>query len=726
MAAVYFLALYGTTLLVMLGAHLGRGRLTLAPVFAFSGLLTFLIWQLHQAGWWILLGEYNINAAFLAPTPAILLGIALVYAMDGLRAARAYLLTVAFAGLGSIGFLEFLSGLSKVAPLPSIFYPPLFSQIALAAALLFASALTVVGLEVARRVLPIGWSMSVGMLTGMMGFLVGYSWISYNPAMASNNIAIEAPEFLLCSLVPMALLITYGELAARAGMVLPARPLESLFAIWKRVELEIREVREDFVKARETIAELRELNRALETEQRLRVHQVDNSPAAILEIDRKGAVSKVNDAAQRLLEPTGAPLVAGMAVERILPGFSAFLKDPDVLSRVLLVPDGSGQAPRHIQVTVLPNGNRQYGPAYSVIAEDVTERERQAFKRTVAARVRGIELAGRVVSHDFSNLMLALESNLTRVVEALPTTKSDQLQQTLRAINDGVLRSRDMLKQLGSQQPFALPALKTHDMGELAAEALRLNEPAIRQAQVSLASDLPDGILADVDRTQMVRVFLNLIGNAARATPAGGRIEVNVSGNVAGVFIEIRDTGVGMTQEQLVQAYEPGFSTKGGGQGGLGLAISYLIVEAHGGRLSLASQLGKGTVATIQLPRASGDRSIAAGIGVLVLSADEALRDSLAERIFAGGGETIEIVDPAELDAILAEEAPSWSLVLRDRDFPLTQDQEGKLAGYPQILVGPAGAPLEIRNGDAGELPGRLVEEIRAALAATRHASPVK
>jgi len=322
--------------------------------------------------------------------------------------------------------------------------------------------------------------------------------------------------------------------------------------------------------------------------------------------------------------------------------------------------------------------------------------------------------------------MLALESNLTRVIDALPTAKSEQLQETLRAIHDGVLRSRDMLKQLGSQQPFALPELKTHDIGELAAEALRLSEPAIRQAQVNLASDLPSGILVDADRTQMVRVFMNLIGNAVRATPAGGRIEVSVSGAVAGVAVAIRDTGVGMTPEQLAKAYEPGFSTKGGGQGGLGLAISYLIVEAHGGRLSLASQLGQGTQATILLPRATGDRSAAAGIGVLVLSADQARRDSLADRIFARGGETIEIVDPAELEAILAEEAPSWSLVLRDRDFPVTQEQEDRLASFPQILVGAGpGAPLEIRN-QAGALPNRLLEEIQAALAASLHASPAQ
>jgi signal transduction histidine kinase len=718
MAAIYFLALYGTALLAMLGLHLGRARFTLAPVFAFAGLLTFLIWQLHQAGWWLVWGEYNINAAFLAPTPAILLGVAVVYAMDGLRTARAYLVTVGFALLGSVAFLEFLSGLSKVAPLPSIFYPPLFSQLALAAALLLATGLTVLGLELARRWLPIGWSMSAGFLIGMMGFLGGYSWISYNPAMASENIAIETPVFLMCSAVPMALLIVYGGLAARAGLVLPARPLGALFAIWRQVEMEIREAREDFLKARETIDELRRLNRALETEQMLRTHQVDNSPAAILEVDRKGTVTKVNDAARKLLEPTGAGLVPGMQAERILPGFSSFLHDPDVLSRVLVVSDATGQAPRHVQVTVLPNGNQNYGPAYSVIAEDVTERERQAFKRTVTARVRGIQMTGRVVSHDFSNLMLALESNLDRVVEALPAARNVQLQDTLRAIKDGVLRSRDMLKQLGSQQPFSLPELKTHDIAELAAEAVRLNEPAIRQAHVALSTDLPPGILVEVDRTQIVRVFMNLIGNAVRATPAQGRIEVALRREVGGVIIQIRDTGIGMTPAQLATAYEPGFSTKGDGQGGLGLAISYLIVEAHGGRLTLTSQLGRGTLATILLPLAIGDRPAATGLTILVLSARETLRDGLAERIFAQGGEAIEVVEPAELDAVLAEGTASWSAVVRDRDFPLSQAQELILAGFPQIVVGPDPAlPVEIRNQSGTELPRALLDEIQAALA---------
>jgi signal transduction histidine kinase len=709
-ASYYFLSLYATTLLAMLGLHLGRTRFTLAPVFAFAAVLSFLIWQLHQSGWWIVWGGFNINAAFLAPTPAILLGMSVVYAMDGMRAARAYLLTIALAASGSIAFLEFLSGLSRVVPLPSIFYPPLFSQMALAVALVVATAMTVPGCELARRVLPIGLAMATGFLTGMAAFIAAFSFISYNPSMALRDVTIEGPEFLLASILPMGCLLVYGVFAARSGLIMPSRPFAALFAVWHSAEREIREAREDFMRARETIGELQRLNRTLETEQKLRADQVDNSPAAVLEVDRHGAIIKANAPARRLLERPGVAAEPAKPLEALLPGFAAFLHDRDVLSRVLTVPQAAGQPPRHIQVTVLPNGNANYGPALSVIAEDVTEREREAVKRAVSDRVRGIQLTGRVVSHDFSNLMLALEGNLARIVEGLPPMQRDGMHDTLRAISDGMVHGRDMLKQLGSQQPFALPELGLHDVADLIADALRLQEPGARQAQITLASNALHGILVEIDRTQIVRVLLNLIGNAVRATAPGGRIEVTAGSSPEGAVVEVRDTGIGMTKEQLAAAFEPGFSTKGGGQGGLGLAVSYLIVEAHGGSLTLASEPARGTTARIVLPLALAAST--GGATALVLAADAMLRDALAEHLLAGGIEPIEVAEPAELEALIAEAQIGWTAVVRATDFPLSARQEAALGACPQLVVNEAGLCRAVN----GEPPHALRELVKAAL----------
>lgn len=115
-------------------------------------------------------------------------------------------------------------------------------------------------------------------------------------------------------------------------------------------------------------------------------------------------------------------------------------------------------------------------------------------------------------------------------------------------------------------------------------------------------------VLADVDRLH--QVVLNLVANARDALPDGGRLTFEVRpsevGDAPGPTLEIRDTGLGMTDDVLARACEPFFSTKGPGYGtGLGLAQVRAIVDQHGGRLGIDSLPGAGTCVSIWLPSPS-------------------------------------------------------------------------------------------------------------------------
>lgn len=118
--------------------------------------------------------------------------------------------------------------------------------------------------------------------------------------------------------------------------------------------------------------------------------------------------------------------------------------------------------------------------------------------------------------------------------------------------------------------------------------------------------------LARGDATQLRQVMGNLLDNAIRFTPAGGRVRVSLEQSADGrsLILEVRDTGIGIAAADVPRVFDRFFKIdqargRGGDRGGgLGLSICRAIVELHGGAISLASELGRGTVVTVRLPTA--------------------------------------------------------------------------------------------------------------------------
>lgn len=124
----------------------------------------------------------------------------------------------------------------------------------------------------------------------------------------------------------------------------------------------------------------------------------------------------------------------------------------------------------------------------------------------------------------------------------------------------------------------------------------------LQNNNIEIAFLCRDDINVNIDRGLMRQAILNLLINAVQAMPNSGKIVIEISRDIEGfVSIEISDTGVGIEDDKIANIFEPFFSTKDRGTG-LGLPITYAIVKAHGGSLSVKSKINEGSVFKITLP----------------------------------------------------------------------------------------------------------------------------
>lgn len=125
----------------------------------------------------------------------------------------------------------------------------------------------------------------------------------------------------------------------------------------------------------------------------------------------------------------------------------------------------------------------------------------------------------------------------------------------------------------------------------------------LQNTDIEIASEISGKIIASLDKQKIERVLTNLLSNAVQAMLDGtGNLSLNVTADAKDLVIEISDTGNGIAADDIQKIFEPSF-TKGKRKGtGLGLAYSKNVIEAHGGTISVQSEVGRGSVFTIRLP----------------------------------------------------------------------------------------------------------------------------
>jgi PAS domain S-box-containing protein len=250
------------------------------------------------------------------------------------------------------------------------------------------------------------------------------------------------------------------------------------------------------------------------------------------------------------------------------------------------------------------------------IFKDITEQKQLEAKLkeaqanlVEASKMRALGELVAGVAHELNNPLMASQTFLHVIMKNLHEgcPNSDRLE-LIRKCNNRIERIVDHLKEFSRQTK---PEFQPIDINQPVENALLITGQQLLDHGISivrnLGADLPSVI---GDPSQLEQVFLNLLSNAKDAMDLReGKKELNISSyqieerGLPAVVVSVRDTGIGIREENLSKIMEPFFTTKPVGKGtGLGLSLCFGIVEAHGGRLDIKSDYGKGTEVKVVIP----------------------------------------------------------------------------------------------------------------------------
>jgi two-component system NtrC family sensor kinase len=242
-----------------------------------------------------------------------------------------------------------------------------------------------------------------------------------------------------------------------------------------------------------------------------------------------------------------------------------------------------------------------------VVLEDVTARVRLEEQLQQREKLSSIGLLAAGVAHEI-NTPLTGVSSYTQMLLGMFAT-NDPKHKLLEKIHRQTERATGIVNNLlNFSRTGNVTEFGEVDLNHVLDDTLQLLEPQLRQSQVEIAreyeTDLPR-VYGNPGKLQ--QVFTNLLLNARDALPAGGRVTLKTVSDDDSVTAHVVDTGIGIAPENVARIYDPFFTTKGVGRGtGLGLAVSYGIVQEHSGHIAVESAPGRGTSFRITLPTAQG------------------------------------------------------------------------------------------------------------------------
>jgi two-component system phosphate regulon sensor histidine kinase PhoR len=216
------------------------------------------------------------------------------------------------------------------------------------------------------------------------------------------------------------------------------------------------------------------------------------------------------------------------------------------------------------------------------------------------------------VSHELRTPLAAIKLMIETVIAA--EDDADARAQFLPRVGAEIDRIvklvEDLLAMARSESGRLVMRRDRFDLTDVAASVIDTFSQRAAAIDISLDLEAPEAVFVEADRDRLAQVAVNLVDNALRHTPAAGTVTVEVGGDAEWAYLRVRDTGAGIAHADLAHIFDRFYvadrsRSRGQSGTGLGLSIARNLVEAHGGKITAQSVLGRGATFTCSLPRAA-------------------------------------------------------------------------------------------------------------------------
>jgi PAS domain S-box-containing protein len=239
-----------------------------------------------------------------------------------------------------------------------------------------------------------------------------------------------------------------------------------------------------------------------------------------------------------------------------------------------------------------------------VILDDKTERVKMEDQLVQSEKLTSIGLLAAGVAHEVNTPLAVISSYSQMLLKQIPS--EDPKAKILDKIIKQSFRASEIVNSLLNFSRTSGSEFRMIDLNGIIGDTLSLLEHQFKVAKVRVRRQF-DSALPQVfgNPGKLQQVFLNLFINAKDAMPQGGELTVRTSSYDSVFRVEVEDTGVGIHPEHVHKIYDPFFTTKEMGRGtGLGLSVSYGIIQEHSGKIAVDSMPGQGTRFILELPAA--------------------------------------------------------------------------------------------------------------------------